>query len=193
MTAEGCRLTRWADDCVGRCQTRAEAQRALAVAERFLREAWGVARHPQQTRVVQGSHGFEFLGDQVQQGAGHRLPAHKRRGRSNPQNLSALPREPSVTRFQASIRALTRRKVPLRRRELIERINPVLRGGGPVSRQAEGRRLFHRLDRWIEHRLDSFLAKRWRNPLWRRYPTRRLRAAVGLVRLPPLLPGLVPG
>jgi RNA-directed DNA polymerase len=62
MTAEGFRLTRWADDFVVRCQTRAEAQRALAVAERCLREALGVERHPQKTRVVHVSQGVEFLG-----------------------------------------------------------------------------------------------------------------------------------
>jgi RNA-directed DNA polymerase len=87
MTAEGFRLTRWADDFVVRCPTREEAQRARAVAEPCLREAWGVERHPQKTRVVHVSQGFECLGYQVKQGAGHRLPAHKRRGRSNPQNL----------------------------------------------------------------------------------------------------------
>lgn len=192
MTAEGFRLTRWADDFVVLCQTRDEAQRALAVAEQFLREALGVELHPQKTRVVHVSQGFEFLGYKVKQGAGHRLPAHKRRGRSNPQNLYAIPREKSVKRFQEQIRALTRRKVPIRLWELIERINPVIRGWGHFYRKADVRRLFHRLDRWIEHRIYSFLAKRWRNPMWRRYPTRRLIAEFGLVRLTHLIPGLVP-
>jgi RNA-directed DNA polymerase len=192
MTAEGFRLTRWADDFVVRCQTRDEAQRALAVAEQFLREALGVELHPQKTRVVHVSQGFEFLGYKVKQGAGHRLPAHKRRGRSNPQNLYAIPREKSVKRFQEQIRALTRRKVPIRLWELIARINPVIRGWGHFYRKADVRRLFHRLDRWIEHRIYSFLAKRWRNPMWRRYPTRRLIAEFGLVRLTHLIPGLVP-
>ena len=192
MTAEGFRLTRWADDFVVLCQTREEAQRALAAAERCLREALGVALHPQKTRVVHVSQGFEFRGYKVKQGAGHRLPAHKRRGRSNPQHLYAIPREKSVKRFQEQIRALTRRKVPIRLRELIERINPVIRGWGHCYRKADVRRLFHRLDRWIEHRIYSFLAKRWRNPMWRRYPTRRLIAEFGLVRLTHLIPGLVP-
>jgi RNA-directed DNA polymerase len=192
MTAEGFRLTRWADDFVVLCQTREEAPRALAVAERFLREALGVERHPQKTRVVHVSQGFEFLGYKVKQGAGHRLPAHKRRGRSNPQNLYAIPREKSVKRFLEQIRALTQRKVPIRLRELIERINPVIRGWGHFYRKADVRRLFHRLDRWIEHRIYSFLAKRWRNPMGRRYPTRRLIAEFGLVRLTHLIPGLVP-
>jgi RNA-directed DNA polymerase len=192
MAEEGFRLTRWADDVVALCQTREEAQRALARAERFLREELGVELHPQKTRIVQVSQGFEFLGYKVKQGAGHRLPAHKRRGRANPHNLYAIPREKSVKRFQGQIRALTRRKAPLTLREVIERINPVIRGWGSFYRKADVRRLFHRLDRWIEHRLYAFLAKRWRNPMWRTYPTRRLIGEFGPVRLTHLIPGLVP-
>jgi group II intron reverse transcriptase/maturase len=191
MTQEGCRLTRWADDFVVRCQTREEAQRARAVAERCLREELGVERHPQKTRMVPISQGFEFLGSKVKQGTGHRLPAHKRRGWANPHHLYAIPREKSVQRFKDQIRALTRRKAPLTRREVSERINPVMRGWGHCYRKADVRRLFHRLDGWIERRLYSFLAKRWRNPLWRRYPTRRLIGEFGLVRLTHRIPGLV--
>jgi RNA-directed DNA polymerase len=191
MTAEGFRLTRWADDFVVLCQTKEEAQRALAIAKRVLREELGVTLHPQKTRMVHISQGFEFLGYKVKQGTGFRLPAHRRRGRSNPRNLYAVPREKSVKRFQDQIRALTRRKAPLKLRELIERINPVIRGWGHFYRKADVRRLFHRLDGWIEHRRYSFLAKRWRNPMWRIYPTRRLIGEFGLVRLTHLIPGLV--
>jgi RNA-directed DNA polymerase len=191
MAEEGFRLTRWADDFVVLCQTREEAQRALARAERFLREELGVERQPQKTRIVQVSQGFEFLGYKVKQGTGHRLPASKRRSRAHPQNLYAIPREKSVKRFQEQSRALTRRKAPLKLREVIERINPVIRGWGHFDHKADVRRLFPRLDRWIEPRLYAFLAKRWRHPRWRRYPTRRLIAECGLVRLTPLIPGLV--
>lgn len=114
MTAEGFRLTRWADDFVVLCQTTAEAQRALAIAKRVLREELGVTLPPQKTRRVHISQGVEFLGYKVKQGTGFRLPAHRRRGRSNPRNLYAVPREKSVTRFQDQIRALTRRKAPLK-------------------------------------------------------------------------------
>jgi RNA-directed DNA polymerase len=191
MTAEGVRLTRWADDFGVLCQTREEAQRALAVAERVLRAELGVELHPQKTRIVHVSQGFECLGYTVKQGAGHRLPAHKRRGRSTPQNLYAIPRETSVKRFREQIRALTRRKAPLKLRELIERINPVIRGWGTFYRKADVRRLFHRLDGWIERRIYSFLAKRWHHRMWHKYPTRRLIEEFGLVRLMHLIPGLV--
>jgi len=191
MTAAGFRLTRWADDFVVLCETREEAQRALAFARRFLREELGVELHPQKTRIVHISHGFEFLGYKVKQGKGLRLAAQRRTSRAHPQNLYAVPREKSVTRFKEQIRGLTQRKTPLKLRAMIERMNPVIRGWGTFYRKAHVRRLFHRLDRWIEHRLYSFLAKRWRNMMWRRYPTARLIEEFGLVRLTHLIPGLV--
>ncbi len=191
MTAAGFRLTRWADDFVVLCETQEEAQRALAFARRFLREELGVELHPQKTRIVHISHGFEFLGYKVKQGKGLRLAAQRRTSRAHPQNLYAVPREKSVTRFKEQIRGLTQRKAPLKLRAMIERMNPVIRGWGTFYRKAHVRRLFHQLDRWIEHRLYSFLAKRWRNMMWRRYPTARLIEEFGLVRLTHLIPGLV--
>ena len=191
MTMAGFYLTRWADDFVVLCRTRGEAQRALATAERFLQEELGVRLHPQKTRIVHISQGFEFLGYKVKQGTGHRLPAAKRRGRSNPQNLYAVPREKSVTRFREQMRKLTRRKAPLTLQEMIDRINPIIRGWGTFYRKADVRRLFHRLDGWIVQRLYASVAKRWRNTMWRRYSTSRLITEFGLVRLTHLIPGLV--
>ena len=160
MTAAGFRLTRGADDFVVLCKTRDEAQRALVFAERFLREELGVTLHPQKTRSVHSRHGFEFLGYKVKQGRGFRLSAQTRRSRANPLNLYAVPREKSVKRFREQIRHLTRRKAPLTLREVIERINPAIRGWGTFYRKAHVHRLFPQLDRWIEPRLYSFLAKR---------------------------------
>ena len=189
MTAHGFRLTRWADDFVVVCRTKAEAQRALACAERFLREELGVALHPQKTRIVHVRQGFEFLGYKVKRGKGFRLPAQKRRSKANPHDLYAIPRPKSVKRFQERIRHLTRRKAPIALRALIDRISPVIRGWGTYYRKAHVRQLFNRLDRWIERRIYAFLAKRWRSTIWRKYP--KLIEEYGLVRLTHLIPGLV--
>ena len=107
-------------------------------------------------------------------------------------NLYVIPREKSVERFRDQLRSLTRRKAPITLRALIDQVNPVIRGWGNYYRKGHVRRLFHRLDGWIVRRLYSFLAKRWRNTMWRRYPTRRLIKEYGLVRLTRLIPGLVP-
>jgi RNA-directed DNA polymerase len=190
MTEAGFRLTRWADDFVVICSTKAEAQRALAFAERFLRQELGVRVHPDKTRIVHVRQGFEFLGYKVKRGKGYRLSAQKRRVKGNPHDLYAIPREKSVKRFRDQIRKLTRRKAPVKLEELIDQINPVIRGWGNFYRKAHVRLLFNRLDRWIERRIYSFLAKRWRNTVWRKYPTRRLIGDYGLVRLTHLIPSL---
>jgi RNA-directed DNA polymerase len=56
------RLTRWADDWVVTCRTRAEAEHALARAGRIL-ETLGVTLNREKTRIVHIAQGFEFLGD----------------------------------------------------------------------------------------------------------------------------------
>lgn len=191
MTDAGYVMVRWADDFVVLCRTRAEANQALAFARRFLHEELGVELHSQKTRVIHVRQGFEFLGYKVKAGRGYQMPSSKRRVKGNSRNLYAIPREKSVKRFKEQIRQLTRRRIPLKLPDIIDSINPVIRGWGNYYRKANVRGLFHRLDGWIERRLYSFLAKRWRNAMWRRYPTRRLIKDFGLVRLTHLIPGLM--
>ena len=191
MTNAGFGLTRWADDFVVVCKTKAEAQRALIVAERFLQEELGVQLNARKTRIVHIRQGFEFLGYKVKKGKGLRLPTQKRQAKANQYDLYAVPREKSVRKFKDQIRKLTRRKAPVTLKELIEQINPVIRGWGNFYCKAHVRKLFNRLDRWIAQRIYSFLAKRWRNRMYRTYPTTQLIEEYGLVRLTHLIPGLV--
>ncbi len=75
-------------------------------------------------------------------------------------------------------------------RELIEEINPVIRGWGLYYHKAHVRRLFHRLDGWIVRRIRSHRFKRWRNAGWKRLPERQLYGEYGLVKLISLIPSL---
>ncbi len=162
----------------------------MVLAEEFLNDKLGVSLHSEKTRIVHVDHGFEFLGYKVKRGKGLRLSARKRTSHANPLNLYAVPREKSVHRFKDQIRSLTRRRAPVTLRDMIAVINPIIRGWGNYYRKANVRTLFHRLDGWIERRLWSFIAKRWRNAAWRRYPTSRLMNDFGLVRLIHLVPGI---
>ena len=64
MRRKGYRLTRWADDWVVTCQSRAKAVAALECARRVLAEL-GVTLHAEKTRIVHVRHGFEFLGFKI--------------------------------------------------------------------------------------------------------------------------------
>ena len=88
------------------------------------------------------------------------------------------------------VRALTRRRVPLKTKELIEELNPVLRGWGHHYKRAHVRKLFHRLDGWIVRRIRSHRFKRWRNGGWRQLPRTKLYGEYGLVNLIQLIPSI---
>ena len=190
MRRKGFRLTRYADDWVVTCQTAVEARAATAAALRIL-EQLGVQMHPQKTRIVHVRNGFEFLGYKIKRGQRPlRLPSEQIRSGIQRGALYAYPRERSIQHFLDQVRALTRRRVPLKTKELIEQLNPVLRGWGHHYKRAHVRGLFHQLDGWIVRRIWSHRFKRWRNGGWRRLPKTTLYREYGLVNLVQLIPSL---
>jgi len=190
MRRKGYQLTRFADDWVITCRSAEEARAALAAATRVL-EALGVCIHPQKTRIVHVKHGFDFLGFKIKRGRrAMSLPAAKIRSRVSSGALYAFPREKSIQHFKDQIRGLTRRKAPVATEELIEQINPVLRGWGHYFKRAHVRRLFNQLDRWVVRRIWSHRFKRWRCMGWKTLPTARLYGELGLVNLIGLIPSI---
>ena len=189
MRRKGYQLTRYADDWVATCESAAEARAAVAAALRILNEL-GVQLHPQKTRIVHVRFGFEFLGYKIKRGRQLSLPAAKIRSGARSGALYAYAREKSVQRFMDQVRRLTRRCVPLRTRELIGRLNPILRGWGHYYKRSHVRRIFNRLNRWIVRRIWSHRFKRWRNMGWKVLPEARLYGEFGLVNLVQLIPSI---
>ena len=190
MRRQGYLLTRWADDWVVTCRTRAEAENALSRAVRIL-ETLGVALNREKTRIVHIAHGFEFLGYKIQRGKGrYKLSRERIKSKLNRHNLYAIPTQKSLDRFKDQIRSLTKRRIPLRLGALVATINPIIRGWGNYYCRSHVRKRFHQLDGWIVRRLWSHRAKRWRNTAWKDYPTRRLRGEFKLVSLVSLIPSL---
>jgi group II intron reverse transcriptase/maturase len=190
MRARGYQLTRFADDWVVTCATRAEAEKVLDMARRIL-EILGVTLHPEKTRIVHVRHGFEFLGYVIRQGKkALRLPSHRIKSGVRHGALYAQPSEKARQRFKEKIRSLSLRRAPVSTAQLIRDINPVIRGWGMYFRRAHVRRLFNQLDRWVVRRIWSHRFKRWRNAGWKAYPTRRLRGELGLQSLVATIPSL---
>jgi RNA-directed DNA polymerase len=189
MRRRGYQLTRYADDWVVTCTSAAEARAAIAAAQRILTEL-GVQVHPQKTRIVHIRHGFEFLGYKIKRGRQLSLPGNKIRSGARSGELYAFPREKSVQRFMDQLRQRTRRRVPLNTEELIDWINPVLRGWGNYFKRAHVRKLFNRLDRWIVRRIWSHRFKRWRCAGWKVLPAAKLYGQFGLVNLVGLIPSI---
>jgi RNA-directed DNA polymerase len=189
MRRKGYQLTRFADDWVVTCRSATEARAAIDAALRILSEL-SVQLHPQKTRVVHVRHGFEFLGYLVRRGRQLQLPTSKIVTGAKSGGLYAYPREKSIQRFKDRVRQLTRRGVPLKTKDLIEQLNPVLRGWGHYYKRAHVRTLFNKLDRWIERRIWSHRYHCWRNCGWKQLPKRKLYGEYGLVQLVKLIPSI---
>ena len=190
MRLRGYQLTRYADDWVITCKSAAEARAAVEVAGRVLKQL-GVELHPQKTRIVHAQDGFEFLGYKIKRGKKKLyLPESKIRSQARQGALYAYPKEKSIRRFMDRVRQRTKRRLPLPTKELIEELNPLLRGWGEYYKRAHVRLLFNRLDRWILHRIWSHRFKRWRNAGWKRLPQRMLYRDFGLVNLVGLIPSI---
>jgi RNA-directed DNA polymerase len=190
MRLRGYQLTRYADDWVITCKSAAEARAAVEAAGRVLKQL-GVELHPQKTRIVHVQEGFEFLGYKIKRGKKKLyLPESKIRSQARQGALYAYPKEKSIRRFMDRVRQRTKRRLPLPTKELIEELNPLLRGWGEYYKRAHVRLLFNRLDRWILHRIWSHRFKRWRNAGWKRLPQRMLYRDFGLVNLVGLIPSI---
>ena len=70
MAEAGFALTRYADDWLIVCRSRSEAERALASARAVLEGELGLRLHPEKTRIVHITRGFEFLGYKIGRGKG---------------------------------------------------------------------------------------------------------------------------
>ena len=189
MRRRGYQLTRFADDWVITCTSAAQARAAIDAALRILSEL-GVQLNPRKTRVVHVQRGFEFLGYLVKRGKQLRLPPDRIVTGIKSGGMYAYPRGQSIQRFKDRVRQLTKRGVPLKTKDLIEQLNPVLRGWGHYYKRTHVRTLFNKLDRWIERRIWSHRYKRWRNCGWQQLPKRKLYGEYGLVQLVKLIPSI---
>ncbi len=183
MAKAGFALTRYADDWVITCRSQTEARRALASAREVLEGQLGLRLHPEKTRIVHITRGFEFLGYKIGRGKGLR---HKAGGPS----LYAVPTDRSIKRFKDKVRTATCRRNPKDLEGILDELNPIIRGWGNYYRRAKVRRLYHRLNRWIVMRVWSHQTKRWRNAGWRHLPAQRLYGELGLVNLLQLIPSM---
>ena len=190
MRLRGYQLTRYADDWVITCKSAAEARAAVDAASRILKQL-GVELHPQKTRIVHVRYGFEFLGYKIKRGYRKlHLPESKIRSQARQDALYAYPKAKSISRFMDQVRQRTKRTMPLPTKELIEELNPLLRGWGEYYKRAHIRKLFQRLDGWVRRRIWSHRYKCWRNAGWKRLPTAQLYGEYELVRLIDLIPSL---
>jgi len=141
MAGAGWEMTRYADDFIIQCRSRAEAEKALEAVRQWVGEA-GLTLHPTKTRIVDASQpgGFDFLGWHFENGC-------------------KWPREKSVTRFKETLREQTRRNNGESMGETLFRLNRRLKGWAQYFRGGQGN-TYAALDGWLRMRLRCILRRR---------------------------------
>src|SRR5919109_1350142 len=150
-------LVRYADDLLAMCQTRQEAERALAALTALLAEL-GLELKPAKTRIVhltEGGEGLDFLG------------FHHRWVRGNTprsRHLTFLARWPSRQAMQHArdrVRELTdRRRLLVPVEEVVQDVNRFLRGWAGYFRYGSSARQFNKINHYALDRIARFVAKR---------------------------------
>jgi RNA-directed DNA polymerase len=176
-------LVRYADDAVVLCRSKADAEESLRHLGLIL-DRLGLKLHPDKTRIVElglGKQGFVFLGCYLRIVLSH----FKRR-----EYLFRWPSPRAMNRIRARIRELTERRrwAGLKDiRQVIDLLNPVLRGWGNYFRTGNASWKFQQVDRYVNQRLVRLL-RHVRG--WRRRPfslhewsPARFAAELGLHRL----------
>ena len=181
------RLVRYADDFVVLCRTSSQAREALRRLAGILSRL-GLTLHPAKTTVVEtglGKAGFVFLGCYF------RMVKSCHSGRTY---LFRWPSPKAMKSIRAKVRSLTdrRQRAGMKDiREVIQDLNPVLRGWGNYFRTGNASDKFQQLDRYVSLRLRRLMArhggqrrsKAGRDCNERIWPPRRFAKEHGLHRL----------
>ena len=153
-------LVRYADDFVVLCRTAKEAEEAER-RMRLILERLRLELHPGKTRRVDlsfGKQGIDFLGCHLHKRvSGRMLEQGKRR-----YFLQRWPSTRSMKRVRERVKELTDRRWHgvTDVREVIARLNPVLRGWANYFRTGNAAIKFQSLDRYVERRLHRFRVRR---------------------------------
>ena len=141
MAESGVEMVRYADDFVLLCRNEEDAQRALAMVQRWTASS-GLTLHPDKTHIVDATQrgGFDFLGYHFERG--RRWPSRK-----------------SLGKLRDAIRAKTRRCNGRSLATIIEDVNRTTRGWFEYFKHSY-KTTFESIDGWIRMRLRSILRHR---------------------------------
>jgi group II intron reverse transcriptase/maturase len=149
------RLVRYADDFVVLSKTQSQASEAMRRLKMVF-ERLRLTLHPEKTRIVElgvGKDGFTFLGCHLQVVRSHY------KGRTY---LFRWPSRKAMKKVRDRIREETdRRRSGIKDiREVIQDLNPVLRGWGNYFRTGNASLKFQEIDHYVRYRLIRLLVRR---------------------------------
>lgn len=138
MAEKGWKMVRYADDFVVLCRTQEEAQAALAEIRTWVEDAQ-LTLHPEKTRIVHITEGFDFLGYTFRK-------------------TYRIPRKKSLGKFKGNVRIHTKRANGKSLKAIIVKLNATLRGWYGYFKYC-CHSVFLEIDKWVRHRLRAILLK----------------------------------
>jgi group II intron reverse transcriptase/maturase len=146
-------LVRYADDFV--ILLWRNGTKVLRQIERMLGRL-GLKLHPEKTRVVRAENGFDFLGIHF------RLSPVRKRNAKLKMYCALWPSDRSIKRIKERVRNVMGRRYGLSLEELIDVLNPVIRGWNNYhSRARSSRKRLYKLNGFVRERIRIFLKRKY--------------------------------
>jgi RNA-directed DNA polymerase len=153
-------LVRYADDLAVVCKTKQQCEEAEQRIRAILARL-GLELHPDKTRRVElydGKQGFDFLGCYFRK---RMSGAIWERERKRVYFLNRQPSKRAMKRIRQRVREVTpRKRCHADLREVIAKLNPILRGWGVYFGTGNAARSFNQIDTYVYERLRSLRIKR---------------------------------
>lgn len=143
MKERGIRIVRYADDVLVFARTRKEAGNYRRIAYRVLEEELKLVVNKDKTHLTDADKGVAYLGFII---------------RSKHTSIQ----QKKIKNFKEKIRQLTPRNHGMNVEEMIEQLNPVLRGWANYFRIANCKGVFAQLMEWIRRRLRMKKMREWK-------------------------------
>ena len=151
-------LVRYCDDFVILLPPKSDRQWILQQVRGRLGRL-GLELHPEKTRVVEAKDGFDFLGVPI------RLCRVRKPKAKLKYSARIWPSKASTQRIKQKVRDVIGRRYGRTLAEMIEALNPVLRGWSNYHLRARGeRRRLRKLNRFVRERLRIFLKRKYSDP-----------------------------
>ena len=146
------RIVRYADDFVVMIRGTRDDAEALWGEVAAVLAPMGLRLSEEKTRVCHIDEGFDFLGWRIQR--------RNWRGRTGKKAIYTYPSKKSLASIIGKIRLLTRRAKHRTLKDLLRRLNPVLRGWCNYFRHGVSSRTFNYVDHFAFWRIVGWLRKR---------------------------------
>ena len=148
MSNKNYQMVRYADDFIIMCKTRKSAEEALTIVKKWTEEV-ELILHPTKTKIL------DIMQDEIEF-LGYRFVKSKDYDKTK--LIWKFPKDKSIKKLRDSIRKHTKRTNGKSLKQIIEKINPIIRGWFEYYKHSY-KTTFLSIDGWIRRRLRSILKK----------------------------------